>query len=270
MISSEKKPVSKNRKVLIFESVYAVSESLLQKWISIAGESVERSNRFTVALSGGRSPMEFYSKLSNLADFDLWRRTHIFLADERFVPFDSNRSNYKMIKESLLDYVNIPAENIHPITTDQKNVDLSAEQYKNVLSQFFEFKEMNAPSFDLILLGVGDDGHTASLFANDPNIDDAQRIVLPVSVAQLKEERISLSYPVINNAKNVIVLVLGAKKADIISSIIKGKSDVPASKIDPINGQLTFLLDKEAAQQLSYLDSQNHEGQAVLYDFENH
>ena len=104
---------------------------------------MQRTNRFTVALSGGRSPMEFYCKLSALKDFDLWSRTHIFLGDERFVPSDDSASNFKMIKENLLDYVNIPPENIHPISTDQKNVELSAEQFKNELVQFFEFKEFS-------------------------------------------------------------------------------------------------------------------------------
>jgi len=264
MIISEKASMSQKRKILIFENAYSLTEHLLKLWIDIAQQSVDQRNRFTVALCGGRSPMEFYCKLSAYQNFDLWKRTHVFVGDERFVLFDDDRSNFKMIKENLLDYVNIPQENIHPITTDQKNVELSAEQYKNELTQFFEFKEADAPCFDLILLGIGTDGNTASLFSNDQNVDDPQRVVLPVSVPQLKEERVSLALPVINNARNVITLVLGINKADIISKVIKGKSDFPASKIDPANGQMTYLLDKEAAQKLSYRDSHAREGQAIL------
>ena len=255
--------MSKARKILIFENTFTLADHLLKMWINIAQQSVEQSNRFTAALSGGRSPMEFYCKLSNYKDFDLWARTHLFLGDERFVPHDDNNSNFKMIKQNLLDYVHIPPENIHSIATDLKNVELAADQYKNELVQFFEFKE-GAPCFDLILLGIGGDGHTASLFADDEQVDDAEQLVLPVSLPHLKEERISLALPVINNAKNVIVLVLGAQKADIMKEIIKGKSDIPVSKVELTNGQLTYLLDKEAAQQLSYRDSYSHEGQAIL------
>ncbi len=255
--------MSKSRKILIFENTFTLAEHALKMWIEIAQRSVEQSNRFTVALSGGRSPMEFYSKLSNYKDFDLWRRTHIFLGDERFVAHSDEKSNFKMIKQNLLDYVNIPPENIHPIVTDLKNVELAADQYKNELIQFFEFKE-GAPSFDLILLGIGGDGHTASLFADDEQVDDTEQLILPVSLPHLKEERISLAMPVINNAKNVIVLVLGAQKSEIMKEIIKGKSDIPVSKVELTNGQLTYLLDKEAAQQLSYRDSYSHEGQAIL------
>lgn len=266
MISSEKDRLTQKRKILVYENTFALTDDFLKKWIEIAQQSVERNNRFTVALSGGRSPMEFYCKLSTFKDFDLWKRTHVFLGDERFVPFDSDKSNFRMLKENLLDYVNIPPENIHPIATNQKNVDLAAEQYKSELIQFFEFKESNAPSFDLILLGIGTDGHTASLFPDDEKVDDPDQLVLPVSSPHLKEERISLSLPVINNARNIITIVLGANKAEIFTEIIKGKSKLPASKIDAVNGQVYYLLDKEAAQKLSYRDSQSHEGQAILYE----
>jgi len=256
--------MSQKRKILIFENTFTLADHALKMWIEIAQQSIEQHNRFTVALSGGRSPMEFYCKLSNYKDFDLWRRTHIFLGDERFVPHDDRNSNFKMIKQNLLDYVNIPQKNIHPIATDLKNVEVSANQYKNELVQFFEFKE-NAPCFDLILLGIGGDGHTASLFSDDERIDDTEHLVLPVSLPHLKEERISLTLPVINNARNVITIVLGVNKADIVKELIKGKSDIPASKVELTNGQLTYLLDKEAAQKLSYLDSYSHEGQAILF-----
>ncbi len=263
MLSSQEDCMSKARKILIFENTFTLADHLLKMWINIAQQSVEQSNRFTAALSGGRSPMEFYCKLSNYKDFDLWARTHLFLGDERFVPHDDNNSNFKMIKQNLLDYVHIPPENIHSIATDLKNVELAAHQYKNELVQFFEFKE-GAPCFDLILLGIGDDGHTASLFPDDEQVDDSEQLVLPVSLPHLKQERISLALPVINNAKNVIVLVLGAQKSEIMKEIIKGKSDIPVSKVKLTNGQLTYLLDKEAAQQLSYRDSYSHEGQAIL------
>ena len=267
MISSEEERMSEERKILIFEDTYTLTNYLLDKWVEIARESIARNNRFTVALSGGRSPMEFYCKLSALEDFSFWQRTHIFLGDERFVPHNDSNSNFKMIKEDLLDYVSIPPENIHPVATDQKNVDIAAESYKNELVRFFEFKENNAPQFDLILLGIGADGHTASLFPDDERVGDPGRLVLPVSLPHLKHERISLGLPVINNARNVIMLVIGASKADIFGGIVEKNLQVPASKVSPADGRLIFLLEKEAARTLPYGEAYSHEGQGVFYEF---
>ena len=267
MINSEEERMSHKRKILVFESTHTLTNYLIEKWVQIAQESVQRNNRFTVALSGGRSPMEFYCKLSALKDFSLWQRTHIFLGDERFVPRDHENSNFKMIKENLLDYINIPPENVHPISTDQKNVDLSAEQYKNELVQFFEFKETDAPRFDLILLGIGTDGHTASLFPDDEQIDDPGRLVLPVSLPHLKQERISITLPVINNAHNVIALIVGTSKAEIINEVVEKNLVVPISKVGLTDGRLMYLLDKEAAQKLAYHESYSHEDQAIFYEF---
>lgn len=269
MIDSQKEPILQKRKILIFENSYTLTDYLIRKWVEMARESVARNNRFTVALSGGRSPMEFYCKLSSLQDFDLWQRTHIFIGDERFVPLDDNASNFKMIKKDLLDYINIPPENVHPVPVDQKNVDLAADHYKNELVHFFEFKDADLPCFDFVLLGLGTDGHTASLFPDDVQINDPGRLVLPVSLPHLKNERISLTLPVINNSRYVIFLGLGANKADILREIIEEKRDVPASKVDLTDGQLIYLLDKEAAQKLSYHDSYSHEDQAVSYDLGN-
>ncbi|HQP11058.1 MAG TPA: 6-phosphogluconolactonase [Candidatus Omnitrophota bacterium] len=261
--------MSSKRKILIFENTYTLTNYLFEQWIKMAQEAIRRSNRFTVALSGGRSPMEFYCKLSSLRDFSLWQRTHIFLGDERFVPWEDNSSNFKMIKENLLDYVNIPTENIHPIPVQQKNVALCADQYKEELVQFFEFNENNAPRFDFILLGIGTDGHTASLYPDDDQVDlPPGRLVLPVTLPRLKHERITLTLPVINNARHIMALMIGASKAEIINQIVEKNLIVPMSKVDPSNGQLTYLLDREAAQKLSYKDSYIHEDQGVFYEFE--
>jgi len=266
MISSNEEQITKKQKILIFENSFTLTEHILKLWIEIAQQSVDRRNCFTAALSGGRTPMEFYCKLSNFQDFNLWRSTHIFLGDERFVPPNDSNSNFKMIRENLLNFINIPPENIHPITTNQENVELSAEQFKNDLSEFFEFNEQNAPCFDMILLGLGIDGHTASLFPDDDRVDDPNCLTLPVSLPSLKEERVSLTLPVINNARNVVMPVVGANKAEIVKKIINSKNELPASKVDLIDGQLTFLLDKDAAAKLPYHDSYSHEGQAIRYE----
>ena len=266
-MGSEKEDALQNQRILIFENTFTLTNYLLEQWVKIANEAVQRANRFTVALSGGRSPVEFYCKLSSFEDFSFWQRTHIFLGDERFVPLEDSNSNFSVVKSSLLNYVSIPPENVHPIPTDHKNVDLAAEAYKEELVHFFEFKDNNMPQFDLVLLGVGVDGHTASLFPDDDRIDDPGRLVLPVSLPHLKYERISLTLPVINNARNVIALVIGASKADILAEIVERNLQVPVSKVNPVESQTVYLVDKEAAQKLPYRDSYSHEGEAVFYKF---
>jgi len=267
MISSGKNCLSANRKILIFEQTFTLADYMIKEWVRMAEDAVAATGRFTVALSGGRSPMEFYCKLSGLKDFALWRRTHIFWADERFVPHTDDHSNYKMVKDILLDYLGIPPENIHPIPTDQKNVDIAAEQYARDLAAFFDFSGGNAPRFDLILLGAGDDdGHTASLFPEDEHIHDPARLVLPVSLPRLKHERVTLTFPVINNAKNVMCVAVGANKADILYQFIEENRSLPLSKIQLVNGRLTYLFDKDAARRLAYRSAYVHEDQAICYD----
>jgi len=253
-----------NRKVLIFENNYPLANYLIRKWKELAEESVESSGRFTVALSGGKTPLEFYSRLASLEDFDLWKRTHIFLADERFVPFHDPDSNFRSIKTHLLDYIRIPSENIHPIPTDGENVSWAAEEYKQTLLHFFKLRDNSPPRFDFILLGLGEDGHTASLFPGEKDLDHPLRLTIPASNSHLKHDRVSISLSVINHARHVYFLVLGNQKASILKEILLDQKDVPAAKVNPTEGTLKFLLDKNAAQYLPYKDSYTHCGEAIV------
>ncbi len=243
------------KKILVFENTHILTNHLIKEWMRIADESIEMHGRFCAALSGGRSPVEFYCKLSGLRDLESWAKTHIFLADERFVPLDNKDSNFGMIKNNFLNFLDIPLENIHPIPTSEENVLVAAEEYKKTLLRFFPLKNNPIPRFDFILLGLGEDGHTASLYPQDNNVDDPNRIVLPVSLPHLKEERISLTLSVINNARYIFFLAQGKKKASIIKKVMEEKHSTPAAKVESAQGQLTFLLDKEAAAEFSYLDS---------------
>jgi len=240
--------------ILIFENGHLLSNFLVKKWIEIANESIGQRNRFTVALSGGRTPVEFYSRLSSLEEFDLWHKTHLFLADEHFVRYEERDNNFRMITENLINYINVPEENLHPILTHYDNVGLAAEHYKEELMYFFGLNRGQWPRFDLMLLGIGDEGHTASLFPDDENVNDPDRLTIPVSLNHLKNERISLTLPVINQARHVLFLVLGRQKAPLIKDILDKKADGPAAKVHPKEGRLIYLLDKEAAQNLSYPD----------------
>lgn len=255
--------MKKNRQVLIFEDSYKLTNYLLKKFTELGSEAIEQRGRFTVAFPGGQTPLEFYCKLSNYHEFDFWLRTHIFLSDERFVPLDDKESNYKLIHDNLLSYVNMPSRNMHYVPTESGSLEDAAEEYKNHLLSFFDTARASLPRFDFMLLGIGDDGHTASLFPWVENIDHPQRWTIPVSSNHLKNERISLSLSVINNSKTIIFMVMGKNKAKVIQTILEETSDLPAAKVCPTDGELIFLLDRDSASQLTIKEPFTDLGEAI-------
>lgn len=244
----------KIRKILVFENTYALTNYLMRHWIEWTTESVKDHNYFSVAFSGGRSPVEFYCRLSNLNDFELWQKTHVFFADERFVSSDDENSNFKLVKDNLLNYISIDDHQIHAVNTSVANVNVAATEYATELGKFFMPHDGDLPRFDLVLLGIGEDGHTASLFPNGDGLREQTRFTVPVSLNYLKHERISLTLSVINNAKKIVVMVIGRSKAQVIKNILEGKSELPAALVKPQNGELIFLLDREAASQIQLPD----------------
>lgn len=255
------------RRVLIFENSFALSNYLLEKWAALAAAAVQQQGRFTVALSGGKTPIEFYCRLSNFDRFDLWTKTHLFLTDERFVSIHSPESNFRLIKNNLLDYLQIPDENIHPVLLGPvDSIDEAAAQYEGHLETFFSLPIGQRPRFDLVLLGVGEDGHTASLFPEDVNLNETSRSVTVGIPPTKKPPRISLTLPVINNAACVIFLVTGRNKASVIADIFIKGADLPAGRVLPQNGEIIFLLDRDAAQQLPLPEELNLSGDALAWE----
>lgn len=244
-------PMNPPRKILIFENSFILANYMLKLWQTIAKEAIGDHNQFNVALSGGRTPAEFYCRLSSIEDDALWKKTHLFLGDERFVDSQDKENNFKMIKSSLIDYIRLPWSNMHSIPTDVENPAVAAEHLKHQLFAHFAYQRKPLPSFDLILLGVGEDGHTASLFPQMPELDNPNAVTLPVSLPHLKHERVTIGLPIINNARYVIFLVLGPTKADIMQKILEENHECPTSRVNPANGELIFLLDKGAAGKLS-------------------
>lgn len=251
------------RNVLIFDSPHALSAYLVQHWIKMATYYIERTGRFSCAFSGGRTPVEFYNLLSSTQDFDLWSKVHIFLTDERFVDQDDKDNNFRLLRDNLLNYVKIPPENIYPIPTNVQTAGISAEEYKNRLAGFFTLDQNRLPIIDMVLLGVGEDGHTASLFPDTQGIDDPYRLTMPVAQNHLKHERISITLPVINNAKHVCFMVTGKGKAEIIKDIVDEGVICPASRVNPSNGELVYLLDADAAHLLANRDKYLYRDQVV-------
>lgn len=226
-----------------FDSAEELIEQTARMIACLAQESAQR---FSIALAGGSTPKGLYERMSrpDYAEKFPWRTTHFFWGDERFVSHSDSRSNYKMTSEALLSKVPLPAENIHPVKTSLETVQAAADEYEKQLKIFFKTGPGKFPSFDLALLGLGEDGHTASLFPGDPALEITDRLAAPAK-RETAEPRITLTYPVLNNAKNVIFLVSGESKKKILEEVLPGKNSTrtyPAQKIQPVSGKLFWFL----------------------------
>ncbi len=237
-----------NKIIKILTDINQINDYLINEWKKIQNQSLSKNNIFTVALSGGNSPIPFYQKLAEQKDKFNWTKTFIFIVDERYVPFNHDDNNFKMIRENLLDIINIPETNLFPIKTNLP-INESVIDYEKRIKLFFNTDTI--PSFDIILLGIGNDGHTASLFPGNKVLNESKKFVASVEDKKIKQKRITLTYPIINNAKNIIFLATGTNKAEVIKEIIVNKNKKnPASKVNPLNGNLIFVLDKDAGKEL--------------------
>jgi 6-phosphogluconolactonase len=238
------------RKILICDNINEASESVIEKWKQISRTAIKDKGYFSVALPGGNTPAHLYLQLSHIEDLD-WERTHIFLGDERLVGSSYPDSNYFLIRENLIKKINIPKENIHLIS-EVNTPENIASLYEDDLKGFFKLKDGEFPRFDLILLGIGADGHTASLFPEHPALNECTRLVVPIEYKRVNFKRISLTLPVINNARNIIFLVLGALKAEAVREVLENEdSKMPAALVKPNEAEVVFILNKESGSLLS-------------------
>ena len=248
MISNSKS----GNNVLMFDDENHMLKFMIEKWEDISQEGIQRKGYFTIGLSGGKTPIMFYQKLAEWESKSSWKRTHAFLVDERFVSFEDKDSNYRMLRETLFGKIPIPQENIHPIPTGKTSLETSAREYEEDLRRFFKVSKGQYPSFDLILLGIGEDGHTASLFPGSKALSECGHLTAAVVLDEMRHDRISLTLPVINHAEHVIFFVRGANKAPVLKKIIAGDDpSLPAAMVRPRSGNLLFVIDREASSQLS-------------------
>jgi 6-phosphogluconolactonase len=238
--------------IWVYDNLGSLSQAAAGLFSQLARQAVEDHGKFSVALSGGHTPCHTYELLGSEAFYSRipWAQVHVFWSDERCVPADDARSNSHTARQAFLNRVPIPPDQIHPISCAQKPVQ-AATQYEAVLRSFFGDQ---SPRFDLILLGLGENGHTASLFPNTSVLEEEERWVAEVYVAEQKMHRVTLTAPFINQAAAVAFLVAGAGKSQVLRQVLKGPSDpkrLPAQLIRPTNGQLMWLVDKEAASLIS-------------------
>ena len=221
-----------------------------QEFHHVAEAAVGERGRFSVALSGGNTPRSVYALLASQHKELPWDKIHIFFGDERHVPPDHPDSNFRMASESLLTKVPIPDKNVHRIRAELE-AGPAAQDYEDQLRTFFHLIDHDWPRFDLVLLGLGDDGHTASLFPGTAALNERSRTVAANWVEKLQSFRVTLTFPVLNHAAEVIFLVSGDSKAQILSDVLRpGAKKYPAQSVSPESGRLLWLVDKEAASLL--------------------
>jgi 6-phosphogluconolactonase len=210
--------------------------------------------QFALCLSGGETPKRLYELLATPAYQARipWDRTHCFWGDERVVPHDDPQSNYHMAWEALLRHVPIPAENIHAIPTEHMSPAAGAAAYATTLKRFYGADTLDSrrPLFDITLLGLGEDGHTASLFPGSPNPAEAERWVVPV-VGETPPDRITLTYPVLASSRVTAFLVAGESKREALAGVRAGDPALPASRLQAA-GDIYWLVDRAAAATLAY------------------
>ena len=218
-----------------------------------ASSGIRDRGRFTLALAGGSTPTKTYRLLAEDRAAIDWSKTFLFFGDERWVPPDDDRSNYKMVRESLLAIAPIAADHVFAVPTHRASAEQCALEYAETLNQFFGTAGGRPPAIDLILLGLGDDGHTASLFPGAAALDVMDRPVTfsPPGILPPHVDRITLTYPVINAARHVLFLVAGAGKADAFRDVWEGRPtrhERPAAGVRPEPGTLSWLVESAAAR----------------------
>ena len=224
-----------------------------------ARAATQARGRFVVALPGGSTPQALYALLAEppCASDIPWDKTVVFMSDERCVPFDDPRSNFGAARQALLSRVPVPEGNIYPPPINVGSPEQVAVLYASLLAGFYGVATaLPPPAFDLILLGLGDDGHTASLFPGHPTLEaQAQWVVSsPPGTLPPPVERITFTLPLLNAAHQVVFLVAGSNKAEAVQDVLEGKATVdkrPAAGVHPASGRLTWLLDEAAASRLT-------------------
>jgi 6-phosphogluconolactonase len=232
-------------KINIVGNYEDLCEKVAQEILELSNKKIVLQNQFSIVLSGGSTPKGIYQCMASpsFRNKFRWEKIHIFFGDERWVPPEDPRSNYRMVMEALLSKVKVPSENIHFIQTKACNLQTSALLYEKSISDFFQLKKGEFPAFDLVLLGLGQDGHTASLFPGNPSLIEKERLAISTSQTGIPEKRITLTLPAINHEQEIFFLVSGPDKADIVAKVMKNMG-FPANEIQ---GNVAWFLDKAAA-----------------------
>ncbi|MFB3924031.1 MAG: 6-phosphogluconolactonase [Terriglobia bacterium] len=239
----------------IFKTMEELSCAAAERFVETARARIEAAGEFFAALSGGSTPRRLFELLasSDHSSRIAWAKVQLFQVDERQVPPSHPESNFRMIRETLLAPVRLRRDNFHRMAGEQADAVEAARQYASHLASAIPQREGNYPRLDLVLLGMGNDGHTASLFPGSPALEEREHWVIPSTPGGNGLPRITLTYPVLNAAAMAVFLVSGCEKAVTLRRVIEGPSDLrtlPAQGILPVNGRVVWYVDEAAASQL--------------------
>ncbi|HEX6557369.1 MAG TPA: 6-phosphogluconolactonase [Ktedonobacteraceae bacterium] len=238
----------------IYPDINSLSHEAARFIVRLANEATVTRGRFSIALSGGSTPKALFGLIATepyLGQIN-WPSVEIFWADERCVPPDDAESNYAMAKEVLLSKIPIQPRQIHRMPAEKADLDAAAQEYTLEMQRVFVTNGI--PVFDLIQLGMGPEGHTASLFPHQPSLHEQQRLVMPVSVPKPPPLRLTFTPPILNAPRHVLFLVTGSEKADAVQAVLEGPyqpDEYPAQIVRPTNGEVTWMLDTAAAGKLT-------------------
>jgi 6-phosphogluconolactonase len=245
------------REVHILKDSSAIARRAAEKFISLAQSAVQRSGSFSVALAGGSTPKILYSLLA--ADPDLrarlpWDKMHLFFGDERHVGPDDSQSNYKMASETMITKAPVNPDHVHRMKGEYPDAEKAAAEYEQVLRSHFHLTGAELPRFDLVLAGMGDEGHTLSLFPGTKALHAEGRTVVRNWVGKLFTDRITITAPVACNAAMILFMVTGKEKAPALKGVLEGPYEpeqLPSQLLQPTNGELLWLVDQAAGNMLS-------------------
>lgn len=240
--------------IVKLNSIEDIAQEAARRWVQIAQQAVAERGTFRIMLSGGNTPRPLYQLMASdpWCDQAPWGETYVFWGDERRVPPTHPESDYRMAREALLDHVPIPADHVFRLQGEGLESSV-VRDYETKLRRHFQLGSHEWPRFDLVLLGLGADGHIASIFPGTRAVSDLSNTVVVYQVPKLGAERVTVTLPVINHARHVIFLVVGDEKAAALSGSLDGPSmpsTYPAQAVKPVDGTVTWLVDKAAAAKL--------------------
>ena len=243
--------------IQIVADAEAISRKAAEIIMGLMAETLNTKTHFSIALSGGSTPKSLFTLLAD--DVSLrtqvdWDKVHFFWGDERHVPPDHPDSNFRMAYEAMLSKVPVQETNIHRVRAEEQDASKAAEEYADELRTFFNLKPGELPYFDCVLLGMGPDGHTASLFPGTEALHEQKRLVVSNWVEKFQSHRITLTAQAINNADCIIFLVSGEEKAEVLREVLEGENNpelFPSQLIKPNHGKLLWLVAQSAATKLT-------------------
>ena len=241
--------------IKIFPNIEELNNFTAEQFVAIGKEAIKKRGYFTITLAGGSTPQSLYRLFSSkiFKTKIAWAKVYFFFGDERSVLPDDAESNFRMAYENIFQPLKIADKNIFRWQTELENAGINAQDYERKITNFFDLTENKFPQFDLILLGMGADGHTASLFPFTDALHETDKIAVANPVEKLNTTRLTLTFPTINNARNIIFLVAGAEKAETLREVLEGDfapDKLPAQNVRPKDGNLFWLLDENVAKLL--------------------